>query len=133
MNSWRHLLERLLSFMLPSIRNTDHHINLSPSIITSNTRSWSTLIPTETLNMIQSDNIGPWWGRRNTDDRIPATFIFANESLSVSYSLEPITNNIQMCIPIENRPCCFKYYSYPNTCHGYCSSSITINNSLSSS
>lgn len=115
--------------MLPSIHNTDHNINLSPSIITSNTHSWSTLIPTETLNMIQSDNIGPWWGRRDAYDQTPATFIFANESLSASYSIETITSNKQMCISIENRPCCFKYYSYPNTCQCCCSSSITINNS----
>jgi hypothetical protein len=122
MNSWRHLLERLLSFILPSIDNTDRNINLSPSLITSNTHSWSTLIPTETLDMTQSDSIGPWWGRREDDDRTPAIFIFANESLSASCSIGTITSNTQMCISIENRPCCFKHYSYPNTYHCCCNS-----------
>jgi len=133
MNSWRHLLERFLSFILPSIHDTDQNINLSPSIITSSTHSWSTLIPSETLSMIQSDNIGPWWGRRDAHDRTPATFIFANESLSASYSIETITHNKQMCISIENTPCYFKYYSYPNIYHCCCNSPITINNSSSSS
>ncbi|CAF1035225.1 unnamed protein product [Rotaria sordida] len=131
--SWRRLFERLLSFILPSIHNTDNNMNLSSSIISPNTYSWSTLIPTDIFNMTQSDSIGPWWGRRDAYNQTPATFIFANESLNTSYSIETITNNKQMCISIENRPCYSKYYSYPNTCHCCCNSSITINNNSSSS
>ncbi len=123
MNSWRQLLEHLLSFVLPSIHSTDNNINLSSSPITSNTYSWSTLIPTETLNITQSDNIGPWWSRRDAYDHTPATFIFANEPLNTSHSTETFTTNKQMCISIENRPCYFKYYSCPNTCHCCYSSS----------
>jgi hypothetical protein len=109
--------------MFPSTSSTDNNINLSSSTITPNTHSWSTLIPIETLNMTQSDNIGPWWGRRDAYDYTPATFIFANEPLSTSYSMETITDNHQMCISIENRPYCCKYYSCPNTCHCCCNSS----------
>jgi hypothetical protein len=122
MNSWRHLLERLLSFMLPSTNNTDQNINLSPSTIPSNTHSWSTLTPSETLNMIPSDNIGPWWGRRDSYDRTPATFIFANEPLNAWYSIDMITSNKQNHTSIGNRPCYSKYYSCPNTCHCCCNS-----------
>ncbi|CAF2511679.1 unnamed protein product [Rotaria sp. Silwood2] len=132
-NSWRRLLERLLGFILPYIRITDNNMNLSSSILSSDTHSWSTLIPRETINMTQSDNIGPWWGRRDTYDQTPATFIFANEPLNTSYSIETIVSNKQMCMSIENRQCYSKYYSYPNICHCCCSSSITINNSSSSS
>lgn len=134
MNSWRPLLERIIRFMSPSIPNTDHNINnLSPSIMTSNTRSWSTFVPTETLNMTQSDNIGPWWGRRDVYDQTPAIFIFTNESSSTIHSTETITNNTQMCFFIENKPYCLKYSSYPNTHHCCYKSSITINNNSSSS
>ncbi|CAF3328412.1 unnamed protein product [Rotaria sp. Silwood1] len=132
-NSWRRLLERLLGFILPSIHNTNNNINLSSSIISSDMHSWSTLIPTETYNMTQSDNNGPWWSRRDVYDRTPATFIFANEPLNTTYSIKTITSNKQMCISIENRSCYSKYYSYPYICHCCCSSSITINNSSSSS
>lgn len=133
MNSWRYFFERFLNFILPSTHSTDHNMDLSPSIITSDTQSWSTMIPTDTLNIIQSNNIGPWWGRRDAYDRTPAIFIFTDESLHGSYSIKPITSNKQMCIFIENRPCYINYYNYPNTCHCCCNSSININNDLSSS
>ena len=99
--------------MASSVQNSDHRNNLSPS----NTYSWSTLIP--------FGNIGPWWDRRDGDDQTPATFIFVNDSSSIG----TLTDNEQMCISIENRPCCLNYYSYSNPCHCYCNSSITINNS----
>jgi hypothetical protein len=130
MNSWRHLLERLLSFMLPPIHNTDNNITSSSS---PNTHSWSTIISTETVNMNQSDIIGPWWGRRDAYDSTPATFIFANESLRTWCSIETITRNKQMCISAENRPLSTEYYSCPHTCCCHCDSTITINNSSLSS
>jgi hypothetical protein len=123
MNFWGHLLEHFLHFILPSTENTDHNIDLSRSPITSNTHSWSTIIPIATLDMVQSDNIGPWWGRRDVYDQTPATFIFTNESLSTSYSIEPITTSQQIYMSIENTPCYVNYYSYSNTCHCCYSSS----------
>ncbi|CAF3539275.1 unnamed protein product [Adineta steineri] len=134
MNIWRYLFERFLNFMLPSTHNTtDENINLSSSIITSNTHSWSTLTSVETQNMNQSDNIGPWWGRRDVDDQTPATFIFTNEPLSTWYSIGMIAHNRQMDTSIKNRLCYSKYCSYPKTCHCCSTSSINLNNRSSSS
>ena len=124
-NFWRHLLERFFHFMLPITQNTDHNLDFSHSTITSNTQSWSTMIPSSTLHTTQSDSIGPWWSRRDVYDQSPATFIFANESLRISHSIESITSSQQMCISIDNMPCYFNCYSYSNRCHCCCSSSTS--------
>lgn len=110
MISWRPLLERIIGLILRTIPNTDHNINTLPSsIITSNTHSWSTFLPAEPFNMVEYDNIGPWWSRRDTYDQTPSTFIFTNESSTNSYSTVMITNNTEISTSIDR-----------NTHHRYC-------------
>ncbi|CAF5134369.1 unnamed protein product [Rotaria magnacalcarata] len=133
MNTWRRLLERLLGSVLsPSINNTGNKKSSSSSSTSSDSYSWSTPIPTEAHHVTQSNHMSPWWERRDVYSRTPAPFRFANERLSTSYPIEKNASNKQMCISIENRPCCSKYDSYQNRYHCYCSSSVTINNCSSS-
>ncbi|UJR25804.1 hypothetical protein I4U23_007154 [Adineta vaga] len=121
LSSWRYYLERYLSFILPSNQTTTKHdIDLSSSIITSHSHSWSTATCTD---VIQSDNIGPWWGRRDVDDHTPATFIFANEPLSTWYSLEINPDCKQMCTSMHNQSCCSQENDHLTAYHYYCSSS----------
>ncbi|CAM4881835.1 unnamed protein product [Rotaria socialis] len=133
MNTWRRLFERLLGSVLsPSINNTGNKKSSSSSSTSSDSYSWSTPIPTEGLNITESNHMSPWWERRDVYSRTLATFRFANERLSTSYPIEKNASNKQMCISIENRPCCSKYDSYQNIYHCCCRSSITINNCSSS-
>ena len=37
------------------------------------------MTPSEMLDIGQSDNIGPWWSRRDVYDQTPAIFILLNE------------------------------------------------------
>jgi len=46
------------------------------------------MISNESLNSEQFHNLGPWWGRRDTCDQMPTTFIFSDE---------PLMNNQQIC------------------------------------
>lgn len=65
-NIWRQFFLRLSNF------------HISP-IDTRITHSWSTMTPSEMFDIIQSDDIGPWWSRRDVHDRTPAIFILINE------------------------------------------------------
>jgi len=65
--------------------NSSKHTNHK---ITRDTCLWSTMISNESLNSEQFHNLGPWWGRRDTCDQMPTTFIFSDE---------PLMNNQQIC------------------------------------
>ena len=104
-NSWRQLLTRILDYLLPSAHPNDRSVD----------PSWSTVRPSETLALTSSDDIEPWWDRRDATDHTPATYLFVNEPLTICCSMPRSMRSERSCTSgIDTRSSPGRYDRCPN-------------------